>query len=283
MKISKNIAAILFCGLVVSSAEAAEVAYVEWTSAYSEGLPADWGYNAFDGKTGTAWCSSDDPGTEMLTLGFLGEQPVTEIGVIVGAIQKGALDKSRARLRELEISDGINKISLRFKDKPTMQMVKIRPTLKSQRLRFRIVETYPGERRSAPVCVSELKLKNGNASVTGDVVGRQLRSLSRPKQRLLHLWIDQPGAPERYLTFGISGKFSWVYKPYLEGKPAKMHGAWHLSGSRLTLTPSYGKAATLNMSLDRIADGDQVINQLTLQGEGPHTAFPATYQSGAVE
>lgn len=258
--------------------QAAEVAYVEWSSAYSEGLPADYGFNAFDGKTSTAWCSSDDPGSEKLTLGFIGDQSVTEIGLVVGAIRKGKLDKSRARLKEIQISDGYNKITLPFRDKPEMQTVKIRPTLKSSRMTFKIVDTYPGSRRSSPVCISEIRLKKGGISVTGDSVGRQVRSMPTPRRKMLHLWIDQPGAPERYLTFSMSGNFLWVFKPILEGKPSKIYGTWHHSGNRLTLKTRSGKATTMKVSVDRIADGDQVIQQLTLDGDGPHSKFAGTYQ-----
>lgn len=260
-------------------ATAGEVAYVEWSSSSSGEAPSDWGYNAFDGKAGSAWCSSGDPSGEMLTLGFIGAQQVDEIGIIVGALNAGKLDKSRSRVRELEISDGMTKQTLVFRDRSKMQTIKLRPALKSQKMTFTVTMMFAGERRSSPVCISEILLKSRSKEITGDTLGRSLRGVTGTKQKLLHLWIDQPGAPERYLTFGLDGSFLWVYEPILDGKRARISGKWQLSGSRLVLSPKRSKPVTLKVSHGRVADGDSVYNQLVLDGTGPHDSFPGTYQN----
>jgi hypothetical protein len=260
-------------------AQAAEVAFVEWSSAFSEGMPADWGYNAFDGKDGTAWCSAENPGVETLTVGFIGEQEVTDIGVIVGAVTKGKLDTARGRVHEMVVSDGQSKITLTFQDKPTIQYVKLNPTLIGSKLTFSMSMAYPGEERAAPICVSEIVLKRFGGAITGDVLGTKIRALTRPKQALVHTWVDQPGAAERTLTLGLGGTFLWVYEPNLGGKPpVRLVGTWSTFGERISFVPKTGKPATLKLRQDRVANGDKVFEQIELEGTGPTDNFAGTYQ-----
>jgi len=270
--------ALALAGLGGQPAAAAEPAFVEWSSAFSEGLPADWGYNAFDGKDGTAWCSAENPGTETLTIGFIGEQEVTDVGVIIGALTKGKLDATRGRVHEMIVSDGQSKITLNFQDKPGLQMSKLNPTLIGSKITFTMSMAYPGEERSSPICVSEIALRSNGAAVTGDAMGTKIRALTRPKAALVHTWVDQPGAAERTLTFGLGGNFHWTYEPNLGGKPVRLYGTWSLNGDRLYLVPKIGKPASLKFRQDRVANGEKVFEQIVLDGTGPVENFAGTYQ-----
>lgn len=238
-----------------------------------------WGYNAFDGRENTSWCSAGDPINEVLSIGFIGDQEVTELGLIVGAVNKGQLDKSKARVRVLEVSDSRTKLELTFRDQPELQMQKFQPPLDSPKITFRVRSVYQGTERGDPVCISEIRLKNGASSITGEVLGRDIRSLSASKQALLNLWLDVPGAPERYLTLGLKGSFLWSYRPNLEGKRATARGTWTGKGNWITLTPTRGKAGSFRIRVQKIADGDRVSRQMVITGEGVHPNFPATYQA----
>jgi len=272
-------AALALAALGAHPAAAAEPAYVDWSSSFSEGLPADWGYNAFDGKDGTAWCSAENPGVETLTIAFIGEQEVTDVGVIVGALNKGKLDSTRGRVHEMIVSDGQSKITLSFQDKPGLQLSQLNPTLIGSKITFTMSMAYPGEERSSPLCVSEIALRANGAAVTGDALGTKIRSLTRPKAALVHTWVDQPGAAERTLIFGLGGNFLWTYEPNLGGKgPVKLFGTWSLNGERLYLVPKSGKPASLKFRQDRVASGDKVFEQIVLDGTGPVENFPGTYQ-----
>jgi len=83
------------------------------------------------------------------------------------------------------------------------------------------------------------------------------------------------------LTFSLDGRFSWVFAPILEGKPAKIKGHWNRKGDKLYLIPDHGKSASLKISLGRVADGDQIFQQLLIEGKAPHPSFSATYQTGS--
>lgn len=264
--------------LLGGALRAGDVAYVEWSRAEAD-EPKRWGYAAFDGDENTAWCSGPDGVGDVLTLGFVGDQKVDEVGLVVGARQKGELDKSRSRVRELEVSDGRTKQLLVFKDKPELQSIKIKPALDSQRMTFAVQNVHVGEGRTAPVCIAEIVLRHRGAALTGDTIQGTIRSLPRSRQPLLHLWIDQVGAPERYLTLGMDGSFLWVYEPILEGKRARLQGTWSVAGNKLAFKASNGKAGSVSYRLDKVADGDVVFEQLVLEGEGPHEAFAATYQA----
>ncbi|MBN2358591.1 MAG: discoidin domain-containing protein [Deltaproteobacteria bacterium] len=259
-------------------AAAAEPAFVEWSSAFSDGLPADWGYNVFDGKEGTAWCSAENPGDEMLTLGFIGEQEVTEVGVLVGALTKGKLDPTRGRVREMVVRDGRTKVTLSLRDKPEVQYIKLNPTLIGSKLTFTITMAYPGEDRSSPICVSEIVLKHDGATVTGDALGTKIRSLTGPKAALVHTWVDQPGAAERTLILGLGGSFLWSYESNLGDKPPlRLYGTWSLHGERIGFNPKNGKAASLKVRHDRVASGDKLSEQIVLEGTGLAENFAGTY------
>lgn len=275
-----SLAAVL---LLAPGVSAQDVAYVEWTSDGSEGKPGAWGYNAFDGREGTAWCSAGDGVGETLTVGFIGKQKVSEIGVIVGALSKGQLDKGRARLRQLTVSDGRTKLTLSFRDTPDLQFVKFKPQLDSEKMTFQVADVFHGAERGAPICISEIRLKRGSSEITGVSVGQRVRSLTTPKQRLLHLWVDQPGAPERYLVFSMDGTFRWVYAPILEGKGTRIFGEWYVNGSQLTLKSRAGTSGHYKIRHQRVDDGDQTHGQLVIEGSGLHDMIPGTYQRSTAE
>ena len=262
-------------------AQAKNLAYVDWSRSMNDD-PKYSGYKAFDDQKKTAWCSGPDGVSDQLTAGFLGDQIVDEIGIIVGAVDKnGALDQSRARVRELRVSDGLTQQVLRFADKPGLQFVRINPALNAQRMTFTVEKVFFGERRSSPVCISSIVLRKSGSKLNGAKTAARIRSLKSNKQALLHLWVDSPGAPERYLTFSLDGRFSWVFAPILEGKPAKIKGHWNRKGDKLYLIPDHGKSASLKISLGRVADGDQIFQQLLIEGKAPHPSFSATYQTGS--
>lgn len=276
----------LFVALFFGSApeaQAKELAYVDWSRSMGED-PEYWGYKAFDDQKQTAWCSGPDGVGDVLTAGFLGDQIVDEIGVIAGAVdKKGVLDKSKARVRELRVSDGLTQQIFQLADKPGLQFVRINPALNAQRMTFTVEKVYFGERRSSPVCISSIVLRKSGTKLNGSKTAARIRGLKKNKQALLHLWMDAPGAPERYLTFSMTGRFSWVFAPILEGKPAKIKGHWNRKGDKLYLIPDHGKSASLKISLGRVADGDRIYQQLLIEGKAPHPKFSATYQAGGKE
>jgi len=123
-------------------AQAKNLAYVDWSRSMNDD-PKYSGYKAFDDQKKTAWCSGPDGVSDQLTAGFLGDQIVDEIGIIVGAVDKnGALDQSRARVRELRVSDGLTQQVLRFADKPGLQFVRINPALNAQRMTFTVEKVF---------------------------------------------------------------------------------------------------------------------------------------------
>lgn len=264
-------------------AHGASLAYVEWSSAKDTDQQKQ-AYMAFDDQKKTAWCSGPNAVGDQLVAGFLDKQVVDEIGFIVGAVdKKGALDKSRARIQELRVSDGLTQQLLQFKDKADLQFVHINPALNSRRITFSIEKVFFGARRSSPVCISSIILRKSGRTLNAAKTATTIRLLKKNNLSLLHLWIDAPGAPERYLTFSLDGRFSWIFAPILEGKPAKIKGHWSRKGDTLYLSPNRGKSASLKMSLGRVADGDQVFQQLLIEGKAPHPSLAATYQTGGKE
>lgn len=281
MRIFSSLAALTTLLLIFSEASAGELAYVEWTRSFDQGTKS-WGYNAFDDREQSVWCSGPDGVGDQLVVGLIGNQKIDEVGLIIGAVdKKGVLDTTRARVKALRVSDGRTQQLLSFADKPSLQLVRINPALNSKRLTFKVEDVYFGARRSDPVCISSIVLRKGGSVINNARVGSKMRAIKPAEAELLHLWVDAPGAPERYLTFGLDGTFSWVYAPILEGKPAKITGHWKRKGDSLRLSPSRGKSLSLKMSFGRVADGEQVFSQLVIEGKGPHPAFAATYQAAS--
>lgn len=263
--------AALFTALAASGARADALAYIEASSELDDGKPASFAYNLVDGKDTTAWCAKPNPaGGDRLVFGFTKPVTISEIGIVVGAVKSGALDKRRHRAREIVVSDGRVERTLKMKDTVEMQKVKLNPPAKGRMLVVEVRQTYAGE-PGTPVCIGEIHLKGGR-NYTGGDLARQVRSLPTPARRLLHAWVDEVSAPERSLTFALDGSFTYDYAPLMEGKPVRMRGKWK-AGHRTVTLEFRSKTYHLKKVLSQI-DGDEgVSEQLTLSGEGPHPSM----------
>ncbi len=256
--------------LGASGAHAQALAYIEASSELDDGKPASFAYNLVDGKDTTAWCAKPGAGENRLLFGFTKPAAISEIGVIVGAVKAGAVDKRRQRARKIVVSDGRIERILPMKDSHEMQKVKLDPPAKGRMITVEVRETYPGE-PGTPVCLGEVHLK-GRRDYTGGGLAKQVRSLPTPARRLLHAWVDEVSAPERSLLFALDGTFTYDYTPFIEGKPVRLRGKWRASHRALTLEIG-PRSYHLRKVLSKI-DGDEgVSEQLTLSGEGPHPSL----------
>lgn len=256
-------------------AAAQSLAFVEASSELDNGRPRSYAYNLVDGKDTTAWCSKPNPGAEKITFGFTKRATVTEIGVVVGAVKGGKIDKRRHRAAQIVVSDGRMERILPMRDEPGMQKVKLNPPAKGRMLVVEVRELHMGE-AGTPVCVGEIFLKGGHV-YTHSKIGREVRSLSTPARRMLHTWVDDVGAPERLLTFALNGKFYYEYTPLMEGKPIKLIGDWRASHRGLTLEWR-GKKYHLKKRLTDIEGDFGASKQLTIQGKAPHSSLISDYQ-----
>jgi hypothetical protein len=259
--------------LSASQAGAQSLAFVEASSELDDGKPRSYAYNLIDGKDTTAWCSKPNPGTERLVFGFTKRATVSEFGIVVGAIQGGKIDKRRHRAAEVVVSDGQVERILPMKDEPGLQKIKLNPPAKARMLVVEIRGLHDGE-AGTPLCIGEIHLKGGRV-YTGK--GKEVRSLPTPARRLLHSWVDDVGAPERTLIFGLDGKFRYEFTPLMEGKPRTIVGDWR-AGSRTVTLEWRGKKYVMKKRLSKI-DGDfGETQQMTLQGDAPHSSMNADYQ-----
>lgn len=260
-----------------TTARAEDVAFVEPTSELDDGRPASYVWNAIDGKDTTAWCSKQNPEGEALAFGFDAPVTVTQVGVVVGAVKSGDLDKARKRARLVYVSDQQQRREVTFKDEPGLQMVDLPSPAKGQRIVVEFAQFYEGGSPGAPVCVGEVVLKGKGGAMSGDRTGAKLRGLNTPSRRLLHEWLDDPSAPSKTLVFNLDGTFTYKYTPLLEGKPAKVRGKWIASGGSVTLEAG-GKSYPMKTQLTAIDEGDGKTQQLTLSGEGPHAQIAGDYK-----
>jgi len=258
------------------TAHAGHLAYVEASTELDDGKPRSYAYNLIDGKDTTAWCSKPDPGQETLVFGFTGKEKVTHIGIVVGAIHSGELDKRRKRVKMLYVSDGNVRREIPFKDKPGLQEIKLDPVVNAQRVLIDIAEVYEGTDGTAPVCIGDIVLKSGKRELTGQSIYKTVRSLNTPSRRLLHTWVDEPSAPERTLNFALDGTFTYNFEPLMEGKAAKLRGKWSTAGSWLTLE-TRGKSYKLKVRRTEIDEGDQKVTQIQLSGDAPDPSLNAAF------
>lgn len=266
----------LLVGCAAAPAAATSLAYVESSSELDDGAPATYGYNLVDGNENTAWCSRPGPGSASPEFVFGFAQPVTlkEVGLIAGAIKSGALDKERARARQVALSDGRVEVTLPLRDTAELQHLKLATPVKGRMFVLRIQDTYAGGPGS-PTCMAEVQLRGAQA-YTGGTIGGQVRALPIPARRLLHAWVDEVSAPERSLVLAVDGTFAYDFTPLIEGKPAKLRGRWRANQRTLTLEVG-GKSYAMRKVLSEIETEDARGEQLTLSGEGPHPSLNASF------
>lgn len=263
--------AAVVAALVSTGAHAQALAYIEASSELDDGKPASFAYNLVDGKDTTAWCTKPNPaGEDRLVFGFTKSATISELGMVVGAVKGGKLDKRRHRAREVVISDGRVERIIPMKDTHELQVVKLDPPAKGRMIVVQIRQTYEGE-PGTPLCVGEIHLK-GRRAHTGAELARQVRSLPTPARRMLHSWVDAVDAPERSLQFALDGTFSYDYTPFIEGKPVRLRGKWKASHRALTLEIG-SKSYHLKKVLSRIEGENGTSEQLTLSGDGPHPSL----------
>lgn len=269
--------AVLIATVAASSAAAEDVAFVEPTSELDEGRPASYVWNTIDGKDTTAWCSKQNPEGEALAFGFDKPVAVTQIGIVVGAVKAGELDKARKRARLVYVSDQQQRREVTFKDEPGLQFVDLPSPAKGQRIVVEFAQFYEGASPGAPICIGEVVLKGKGGAMSGERTGTKVRGLNTPSRRILHEWLDDPSAPSKTLVFNLDGTFAYNFTPLLEGKPAKVRGKWIATAGTVTLEVG-GKTFPLKTQLTAIDEGDGKTQQLTLAGDAPHPSMVGDYR-----
>jgi len=254
------------------------LAYLHTSSNENGDAPSTWGFNAVDGKPTTAWCTGGDPVGQVLILGFSKTETLTHISVVVGALSGDGLDKSHARVRELELNDGREKRNITLADDAQPQELALSPPMNVRQLALVIREVYPSEGKPS-ACLADVTLRNGAATLTGEGMARQVRGIPRNKLVLTGPWLDEPSAPERYLTFSLDGTFSWTFAPLMEGEPITVKGEWDLVGNKLHLKPKgASKPVLMRVEREKVAGRKGNVDQLVIDGEGIHEKFPGNYQ-----
>lgn len=256
-------------------AGAQSLAFVEASSELDDGRPRSYAYNLIDGKDTTAWCSKPSPSSSRLVFGFNKRATVTEIGIVVGAIKGGKLDKRRMRAKELVVSDGQVERTLPLTDTPGMQKIKLNPPATARMLVVEIRDFYAGD-SGTPLCIGEIHLK-GKRVYTHSKIASEVRALPTPARRMLHAWVDDPGAPERSLVLSLNGNFYYEYRPLMEGKPVKIVGKWKANHRNLTLEWR-GKKYKLRKRLTETEGDFGASQQLSLQGDAPHSSMNTDLQ-----
>lgn len=273
------LSAALTAGLVASPALAETIAYVEASSELDDGRPASSAYNLIDGKETTAWCSTERPGEEELVFGFLAPVEVTEVALVAGALKGEGLDPGRQRIKQLRLSGGQTQRTLRLKDEAGLQRIRLDPPARGKRIIVEVRETYAADRQGAPVCLGELRLMHENRALTSSAsLNKQVRALNTPSRRLLRMWVDEPSAAERTLTFSLDGTFRYQFEPLLEGEPVRFSGQWRAAHNKLSLEVK-GKRYALKTRLSRIDDGERQVDQLTLVGDAPHPSLLTDFRA----
>lgn len=272
-------ALLLAVPLAVASAPAAaeDIAFVEASSERDDGRPATNMYNAVDGKDTTAWCTKGDDREPVLSFGFDQPVTVTHIGLVVGAVKGGNLDRSTRRARVVTVGDVEHRVEAKFRDEAALQVLELSPPAKGRRIVVEFPGVYDGQGDDAPLCIAEVVLKTGGRELTGNQIATKLRALNTPSKRLLHEWLDDVSAPQRTLLFNVDGTFTYRYEPLLEGKPARLRGKWTAVDRAITLEWG-GKSFRLKSRLTKIDEGDGSTVELVVAGEPPHPSMAATYR-----
>lgn len=256
---------LLFCCLTASmavfstvpSAHAGSLAFAEATSELHDGKPKSYVYNAIDGKERTIWCSQENPGKEMLTIGFKKAVKISSFSIQL-ARRGDDVDDSKAWPSEIALSDGTSVFNITVRHKADVQTVKINPPLRGDRLMLSL-EELRGAGDGNAVCIGEIELKSGSRKLTGSVVHRKLRGINTPSRRLLHSWIDSVDVLERTLVFNLDGTFIYRYSPALEGSPKTIKGKWRTSGRNRIAMTTRGKTYRIKKELN-VDDGTLMLD-----------------------
>lgn len=273
--IVRVLALALACGAAPVAAE--DIAFVEASSELDEGRPATNMYNAVDGKDTTAWCASAGDRAPVLSFGFDQPVTVTHIGIVIGAVKGGELDRSTRRARIVNVGDIGHRVEAKFRDEVALQVLELSPPAKGRRIVVEFTNVYDGATPDAPLCIGEVVLKTKGKELTGTQIATKLRALNTPSKRLLHEWLDDVSAPQRTLLFNVDGTFTYRYEPLLDGKPARLRGKWTAVNRAVTLETG-GKSYRLESRLTKIDEGDEHTVELVLSGEPPHPSVTATYR-----
>lgn len=274
--VSCTLWALALCGAAPGAAQ--NLAFVEVSSELDDGGPATFAYNLVDGREKTAWCSKVNPSGEEIVLGFMEPTSVTGLSIYAGMRKGEALDPTKQRVRMLRLSDGVTQREIKLKDSPELQSVQFDPPAEGRRFLLRIESTWGEGIEAAPVCIGEVVVRSGKRVLTGEGVAPKIRSLNTPGRRLLHLWLDDPSAPERSLRFGLDGTFRYRFEPLLDGDPVSLQGNWFASHGRLTLEVN-GKRFHLKSRHSRSDDGERLVEELTLTGSAPDPSMVGTYRA----
>lgn len=257
-----------------------QLSYLHASSAENGDAPSTWGFNAVDGKNTTAWCTGgEDPVGQMVVLGFMQKETISSISVVAGQLRGGILDTGHARVRELQLNDGHEKRNITLADQAEPQELQLQPPMQVRQLALVVKDVYPAEGSNPSACLADVTLSHGKTLLTGESVARMARSLPRNKLSLVGVWIDDPSAPERFLTFSLDGTFAWRFEPLMEGSPVTLKGEWDLSGSRLTLkVKGHPKPAVFKVERERVVTRKGAHEQLTLDGEDGHEKLAGEYR-----
>ncbi|MEW5848398.1 MAG: discoidin domain-containing protein [Myxococcota bacterium] len=252
--------------------------YVIATSSENGEAPSTWPFNALDGKPTTGWCTAGDAVGQSLVLGFMKPETITHVGGVPGVVVGTLLDGGHARVRELELNDGKERRTVVFIDDAKLQEVMLQPPMTVRELTITIKDVFPSEKAGAGACLGELSLRKGDMPLTGEAVARQVRGITRPKLRLVGPWVDNPSAPERFLTLALDGTFTWRFEPLMEGSPTTLSGTWDVANGRLQLKPRAGKPSALKYTHDKVQERGGTFQQLVLEGEAGHEKLPGSYR-----
>jgi hypothetical protein len=256
----------------------AEVAFLESSSELDDGKAASSMWNAVDGNGNNAWCAKKDDQTPYLSFGFEESVTVTQIGLVVGALTKdGALDKSKKRARVIVIGDTEHRVEANFKDDAAPQTLEITPPVKGKRIVVDFTKFFDGATPDAPLCITELSLKNKGTDLTGASLAAKVHALNASEKKLLHRWLDDVSATTRTLTLSVDGTFSFIFEPLMEGKPAKVRGKWRAGASSITFTIG-DKSWLMGSRVTKVDEADGATVELTLTGDAPTPSMAATYR-----
>ena len=259
------------------------LAYLVSSSTQDEESTATYGYNAVDGKVGTAWCSGPDPIEQRLLLGFVKPERITHVSVVPGGVEAGKLDRAHARARVLELNDGRQKRTVVLKDDAEAQEVTLEPPLNARQLAITVKEAFPGETRDSGVCIADVTLRDGPTVLTGEALAKVARAFPRAKLKLVGPWVDEPTAPERFLTLSLDGSFAWNHAPLMDGEPVSLQGTWDLGAGKLTLKPrGVAKPVVLKVAFNRVEGRGGSFDQLELEGADAPEKLPGHYRPAEI-
>lgn len=234
------------------------------TSERDAGAPASMVWNLHDGREDTRWCTANGDRQRRAVFVFAAAQDVSVVRIVPS--------KTDAPLA-VRVGDGTGVHEVPLDGQPVA--IGIDPALHTRRV---VVQLVGGRKnRSGALCLAELSLETAKGPVEGKATARALRGHQNASRAAIGVWVDDQGAPERTLELRLDGSFRFRYRPFLDGKPATQRGTWRWKNDKLVLS-ARGKSWTMPARTAVTAEGGGARQaQLTLSGDGPHTAINATY------